>query len=119
MKSIFNIAKVIVTLAANVVITAVEIVFWVFAGVRFVIRMVAALWGARGAIRNGVVTCPRGHTFPLLGQVYECTACGYTYEHDGSLLHCPHPECNAPIAPYVNCPTCGLSVRNPFRWGTP
>lgn len=115
MKQIFQLVKTVAALIANILITAVEAIFWVLAGVRFVAKLIAGLWVARSAIADGTVTCPRGHTFSLVGQVYECTACGYTYEHDGSLIRCPSVECRAPIAPYVNCPVCGLSVPNPFR----
>lgn len=67
--------------------------------------------------RDGVLRCPRGHEVPTTGGVYECTACGWVWEGD-SMLRCPNPECQAPT-PYVNCPEagCGLSVRNPWRWG--
>ncbi|MFA5127820.1 MAG: hypothetical protein WC457_02320 [Patescibacteria group bacterium] len=114
MKNVFNIVKFLVTLAANVVVTMTEIAFWLLSGLRFVFKLIVGLWGARSAIRGGVVTCPRGHVFSLVGQVYECTSCGYTYENS-SILKCENPECRAPIAPYVNCPVCGLSVLNPFR----
>jgi len=70
--------------------------------------------GARWALRGGALHCPDGHELPLEGE-FECAACGYRYR--GSALLCGNVECRA-ITPYLNC-ACGLSVRNPYRWGRP
>ena len=119
MKSFFNLLKAVAMLAVALVLILIEAVFWVLAGIRLLFTVISGLWHARRALGRGEAVCPRGHVFLLAGQVYECSACGYTYEATGSLLLCPNPECNAPVASFVNCPTCGLSVRNPFRWGKP
>jgi|GEM_PF-3242817 len=70
---------------------------------------------ARRSLEHGYLICPRGHRFPVSGEVYQCERCGFVYE--GSALRCANPECGA-TTPFVNC-HCGLSVRNPYRWGRP
>jgi hypothetical protein len=62
----------------------------------------------------GGLACPRGHPVPTEGGVFTCAGCGFTYE-GGSQWLCPNPECTA-STPYVNCPTCGLSVPSPYRF---
>ena len=69
---------------------------------------------ARQTIQNGVLHCPEGHPVPTEGEVYECSACGYTYI--GSIWICGNAECRA-VTTYTNCPMCGISIRNPYRWG--
>lgn len=73
---------------------------------------------SRRTVEGGLLVCPRGHGFEseAEGLVFECGACKFVYE--GSMFRCPNPECGA-TTPYVNCPTCGLSVRSPYRWGRP
>ncbi len=118
MKNVFSFIKVIVTLAIKLVLLLFEAVFWVIhAGLCF-FGIGRDMVKAGRSMQGGVLHCPRGHAVPLgAGQVYECGACGFVYE--GSFLICPNPECQAPITPYVNCPVCGLSIRSPFRWGSP
>lgn len=91
----------------------------VFGLLRAVRRSVAAGLDALHnlpALTSGVLRCPRGHAVPTDGERYECTVCGFTYE--GSVWVCGNPECGA-VTPYTDCPTCGLSVRSPYRWGEP
>lgn len=71
---------------------------------------------AAASVHEGQLRCPRGHAVPLSGGIYQCAECGYVYE--GSILQCGNPECGA-TTPYVNCPECGLSARNPYRCGRP
>jgi hypothetical protein len=88
------------------------------------LRLPGALWriligaidflSARYRMRGGALHCPDGHVIPLEG-VFECSSCGFRYR--GSGLVCGNVECRA-HTPYVNC-SCGLSVRNPYRWGRP
>lgn len=104
----------------GVVLVALEAVFWIVA-VAFGAGLTAKDLGkAILSWRGGILHCPRGHEIPTCGQTYECTACGFVWE-SGSILKCPNPECPSPVTPYVNCPEggCGLSVRNPWRWGRP
>ena len=72
---------------------------------------------ARRALRGGVLHCPVGHEVATEGDTYECASCGYRYggQH-ASIWECGNVECQA-ITPFVSCPTCGLSCRNPYRWG--
>ena len=72
---------------------------------------------ARRSLRGGVLHCERGHAIETEGGVYQCGRCSFTYR--GSLLVCGNPECPSPVTQYVDCPDCGLSVRNPYRWGRP
>ena len=62
------------------------------------------------------VRCPRGHIIETEGDVYQCDGCGWVYM--GSILVCENVECNA-LTLFLNCHECGLSVRNPYRWGRP
>lgn len=70
---------------------------------------------SRRSLRGGVLHCPRGHAVETEGGVYQCSRCGFAYR--GSILYCGNPECPAPITQFLDCPDCGLSVRNPYRWG--
>lgn len=97
---------------------------------RFVLALgVGALTIARGVLTGLLLTgavvhahrrlaqglrCPRGHLVQTEGATYTCGACAFTYE-GGSLWLCENPECGA-TTPYVNCPTCGLSVPSPYRF---
>ena len=67
-------------------------------------------------VQGGALHCPEGHLIETEDEAYECTVCNYTYI--GSIWICANPECRA-VTPYVNCPICGISVRNPYRWGRP
>lgn len=67
----------------------------------------------RWVMRGSVLRCPEGHEVPIEG-VYTCTACSYTWR--GSVWRCGNVECRA-HTPFVDCPDCGLSCRNPYRWG--
>jgi hypothetical protein len=65
------------------------------------------------------VLCPLGHTIPtnteMSGAFYECQSCHWVAQ--GSYWGpCGNPECCSTAA-FIGCPTCGLSVRNPYRWG--
>lgn len=98
----------------SVLVLLVEAVFWL---VKITASLVGISWdGVKGIAKllRGTLRCPRGHEIQTEGQTYECTACSYTYT--GSIFRCANPECSA-TTPYVNCPTCGLSVRSPYRWG--
>ena len=73
---------------------------------------------ARWHLRGGVLHCPAGHLVPTEGGTYECAACNYVYNGKGSIWICGNVECRA-VTPFINCPDCGLSCRNPYRWGRP
>lgn len=72
---------------------------------------------SRRSLAGGMLRCPRGHEIETEGGVYQCTRCSFTYR--GSMLLCCNPECPSPVTAYLDCPDCGLSVRNPYRWGRP
>lgn len=59
------------------------------------------------------ITCPAGHAFASEG-TWTCQSCKYTYE--GSVWLCAF--CRASTAHHP-CPTCGLSIASPFRFGGP
>lgn len=74
---------------------------------------------SRRALGGGTFRCPVGHEVPTEGDAYECSACGYVYGgKTASIWECGNVECKA-ITPYISCTTCGLSCRNPYRWGRP
>ncbi len=76
---------------------------------------------ARRSLPAGTLVCPNGHSIPTEGGTYSCTKCGFVYGgSSASIWICGNPECHA-VTPYVNCIEidCGLSVRNPYRWGRP
>lgn len=80
-------------------------------------RVTRDLARSRHALRGGVLHCPAGHEVPTEGDVYECHGCGFVYGgRRASIWECGNPECRA-ITPDVRCSTCGLSCRNPYRWG--
>jgi rubredoxin len=99
----------------NLVVLLVEAVLWIFQIVFWLGRIIRDCLHARASMADDELHCPRGHVIPLRGQVYECSACGWTYE--GELLRCMNPECSSPDTSFINCPECGLSVRNPYRYG--
>jgi hypothetical protein len=75
---------------------------------------------SRLAMRGGQLRCPKGHQLLTEGETYCCGSCGFTYGGaSASIWFCGNPECPAPITEYINCPDCGLSRRNPYRWGRP
>lgn len=84
----------------------------------------AALFGvdlvhARKALRGGNLHCPNGHRIATEGGTYACAGCGFVYGGPAaSIWVCGNPECHA-TTPYVNCGECGLSARNPYRYGRP
>lgn len=109
--------------AFKAVVLVVEVTCWAAYAARqvatFGLDAVRGLWSYRG----GMLHCPQGHAFALSGPDlaydFECS-CGWRWSGKlGSELYCPNPECDQPVAPYVSCPTCSLSCRNPFRWGRP
>lgn len=112
-----NMAVKMLRLMFSVVLVSIEGVFWIIHGLGWAIGIGKDVVKSRRSMEDGVLRCPRGHEIPLDNLICECTNCGYVYE--GSLLQCPNPECQAQITSYVNCPTCGLSVRNPYRFGKP
>jgi len=72
---------------------------------------------SRRALRGGVLRCPLGHEVPTEGGTYECESCGFVYGGaSASIWRCGNPECGA-VTPFVACPVCSLSCRNPYRWG--
>lgn len=105
----------IIKLTVKAMLLVSEAMFWLLAGLRWVTLVGIDLVRARRSMKGGVLYCPDGHEIPTDNIICECTACGFTYK--GSLLKCPNPECTAPVTPFIDCPECGLSVRNPYRWG--
>lgn len=69
---------------------------------------------ARSSFKDGELHCPQGHLIVTYGETYECGECGAVFT--GSIWQCPNPECQA-VTPFIHCPTCGIFVRNPYRWG--
>jgi hypothetical protein len=65
------------------------------------------------ALRHATVLCPRGHVVQTSGGTYRCSRCSFVYS-DASIWLCQNPACQA-VTPYCACPTCGLSVLNPYR----
>lgn len=111
----FRLARFLVVLAYRLAVGAVEGVLWILLGVKSLVGFGVQVGKSAKAAATGVLRCPDGHAI-LIGRgdtVHACTACGFRYR--GSPLACPNPECEAPIAAYVSCPTCGLSVSSPFR----
>lgn len=106
----------IATLALGLVVLVLELPFWGGYAVREGASKVRDLRAARARMVDGVLHCPNGHPIAAEGETYTCTRCGYTYT--GSIWLCENPECAA-VTPYVDCPTCSYSVRNPWRWGRP
>lgn len=103
-------------LALALLVLVVEGLFWLMHGVVVGVRFAMDFGTARASVKGGTLVCPSGHAIPTEGETYECMACKFTYE--GSIFICGNPECQA-VTPYVNCPTCGLSVRSPYRLGRP
>lgn len=104
----------IITVIVSAVLVAIEAVLWVIYLAWSTGTKAVDAAGAAGSVKAGQLQCPRGHAVPLSSGTYECSACKFTYI--GSILKCGNPECGA-TTPYINCPECGLSVRNPYRWG--
>jgi hypothetical protein len=112
MKLVDQLARALVSVSLG----AGEAVFWVCHGVRRSTAIAGDVAASLATHRGGILRCPRGHAVPIDGEVYQCQACGFTYA-GGSVFLCANPECPSPLTPYTNCPTCGLSVRNPWRYG--
>lgn len=81
------------------------------------LRLLGSFAESRKRLRGGVLRCPVGHEVETEGQTYRCDACGFVYGGgDASIWLCGNPACGA-VTPWVDCPTCGLSCRNPYRLG--
>lgn len=110
----FRFALLLVRGLVFLAVTILEAVLWVgFVFWGLVVRGLDVR-AARRSLSRGKLHCPKGHVVPLENGTYECGECGFVYQ--GSILRCGNPECRA-TTPYVNCPECGLSVRNPNRYG--
>lgn len=107
-------AFLLVRAAVFVVTTAMEAVLWLGLGLFGLVVRIRDARLARRNSRDGDLHCPKGHVVPIENGTYECGACGFIYQ--GSILRCANPECRA-VTPYINCPECTLSVRNPYRYG--
>ena len=117
MKILAALARLLVA----ILLVAAEGVFWLRHGLREVRLFIRDALAGRRALADGTLRCPRGHTvFPVEDEMYECASCGFRYEvgEGRSIWECPNVECGA-TTPFVHCPTCWLSVRNPWRWGRP
>lgn len=96
-------------------VLAVEALLWCIFGAR---QLSTWAHDARRGYRSlsGGFHCPAGHPIATDDVALRCDACGFTYR--GSIWRCPNPECRLPSS-FVDCPTCGRSVRNPYRLGSP
>ena len=114
--SMFTIIWFFVKLLWHLIVLPIELLFWCMYFLKQIFFKVFDLGKAVHSVKDGVLRCPRGHEVPTSGGVYECTECGWVSE--SPMYACANPECQA-TTPYINCPTCGLSVRTPLRIGRP
>jgi len=115
----FKTAKIAFTLLKwgfKIILFLMETLIWVFYILFQAILKGSDAFKGMKSYKQGKLICPQGHEVLLSGGIYECGSCGFIYQ--GSILQCANPECRA-TTPYINCPECGLSVRNPYRWGRP
>lgn len=102
----------------SVAVAAVVAVLWLCLGAAKSMNIIKDLQKAKPWRLRSEVTCPRGHLIPthsdVSGAFYRCESCHWTSE--GSYWVCGNPMCNS-VAEFIDCPTCGLSTRNPYRWG--
>ncbi len=117
LSTLLKFALGMVRLAFKVCVLLVEGAFWTRLVARGAKDVLVDATRGLPALTGAPLECPEGHLFDPEGAVYRCEACGWTYR--GSPWTCPNPECSASTSPYTNCPICGLSVRNPARWGRP
>ncbi|MFA5061675.1 MAG: hypothetical protein WC526_00835 [Patescibacteria group bacterium] len=111
-----------IRITARLALLLLESAFWLFHAVRWLVTIADDFFKAKRLMPAGELHCPRGHlVLPAREkQVAKCEACGWTFEASGfDILVCKNPECVSPQTSYINCPTCGLSVRNPYRLGRP
>lgn len=99
----------------RLLVLLVELLFWLLSGARGLTLTLTDAVHARKALTSGILRCPAGHEIPTEG-IFECGKCGFVYK--GSAWQCANVECQA-LTVFLNCPTCGLSQRNPHRWGRP
>lgn len=106
--------RIIANLLFNVVAGVMAGILHVGHGIKVLSLVLVDLGRASRQARG--VRCPQGHRVETSGGTYECASCGWTFGQGKSIWRCANPECRA-ITTAISCPTCGLSVRNPFRWG--
>jgi hypothetical protein len=113
--SALRLAWFLTRLSYRGLVLVAEGIFWGVHGVRSLVHLGAHSIKTAKVAATGIVHCPDGHAIPIGkgNTVHACDSCGFRYR--GSPLLCPNPECEAPIASHVNCPTCALSVHSPFR----
>ncbi len=114
MSPLWNFAKLLFALVSWMVTG----VFWLFHGAKVASQTLTDVQDARRTMRDGALRCPDGHII-LPSGIFECGACGWRWRDHAWGLVCPNPECPRPLTSYIQCTTCGLSVRNPSRWGRP
>ncbi len=110
----FKLTALILKSMLGIALLAIEGLFWALHGVTQLFQVGTGIVRARGMLMGGALHCPQGHAVPTEGETYQCQRCSFVYQ--GSVWVCGNPECGA-ISPYCQCPTCGLSVSNPYRCG--
>lgn len=98
----------------RLIVAAIELLWWLVYLLRQARDHIIDALRAWRRTRGGELRCDCGSVVETEG-VFECGACGYTYE--GTVWQCGNPECGATTS-YTEC-RCGLSVRSPYRWGRP
>lgn len=94
----------------------IEGLFWLGYCLRRLVQLAGDMLKARQSLIGGVLHCPKGHPIETDAGTYQCVTCGFISHTMGSLWLCQNPECQA-TTDFVGCPTCGLSVRSPYRYG--
>lgn len=103
-----------VTLFWHVTVGVLVLIFWL---VDIAVHSTRLVRDAAAGVRRkdgDIVRCKHGHRTSTAGGVYQCQGCNFVYE--GSIWLCENPECEA-VTPFIECATCGISVRSPYRLG--
>ncbi len=106
----------VVRFVAGATVLAVESLLWGAFALITLRGYVLDVRRARRSLGGGRFHCPVGHVVPTEELLIECAVCNFRYE--GSIWKCANPECGA-TTPFVSCPTCSRSCRNPYRFGRP
>lgn len=109
-----DLVAITVTVFWPFTVGVIVLVLWIVDIIANSSRLVRDVASGIKRVDGDAVRCKHGHRTQTAGGLYQCQGCNFIYE--GSAWLCGNPECRA-VTPFVECSTCGVSVRNPYRLG--
>lgn len=105
-----HLAITVLRLVFTVVVALGEALCWIGLGAVQLVLLTLDAVRAHRQLSGGGLHCDEGHSVSAAGS-WECSACQFRWQ--GLVWQCPNPSCHA-LTPFVACPVCRRSVRNPY-----